>query len=109
MVITGKMVDLLECSGLYYAKSRMRYLIGMLKVRVIFFLVFGPVWVAGQVGVGSPGNTYADALRAKYPELIYSYIDSVQTHDYSGNWDLDGDGEKDGVYFIGNGGVHLFF
>jgi hypothetical protein len=79
----------------------------MLKVTALFFLVFAPFWVAGQAG--APGNSYASNLLVKYPGLKYAYIDSNQTHDYSGNWDLDGDGEMDGVYFVGNGGVHLFF
>jgi hypothetical protein len=39
----------------------------------------------------------------------YSYIDSLQTHDYSGNWDFDGDRIADRISFIGNGGAHLQF
>jgi len=30
-------------------------------------------------------------------------------HDYSGNWDFDGDGKNDGVKFIGTGGAHLYY
>ncbi|HYE56747.1 MAG TPA: hypothetical protein VD996_17995 [Chitinophagaceae bacterium] len=39
----------------------------------------------------------------------YSYIDSIQTHNYSGNWDFDGDLKADSLYFIGTGGAHLYF
>ena len=33
----------------------------------------------------------------------------TQAHDYSGNWDFDGDGETDDLYFIGTSGAHLYF
>ncbi len=32
-----------------------------------------------------------------------------QVHNYSGNWDFDGDGKEDDLFFIGNGGAHLYF
>lgn len=75
----------------------------MLKIIAFISWIFVPFWVAGQE------NSYKRTLSEKYPGLLYSYIDSSQTHDYSGNWDLDGDGKKDGVLFVGNGGAHLFF
>lgn len=42
-------------------------------------------------------------------QINYSYSDSSKTHDYSNNWDFDGDGKTDGLYFIGTGGVHSYF
>ncbi len=41
--------------------------------------------------------------------IHYSYSVSSQIHDYSNNWDFDGDGTTDGLYFIGTGGAHLYF
>ena len=31
------------------------------------------------------------------------------SYNYSNLWDLDGDGKKDSLYFIGNGGAHTYF
>jgi hypothetical protein len=39
----------------------------------------------------------------------YSYDDSTQTHNYSGNWDFDEDYKTDSFYFIGTGGAHLYY
>jgi hypothetical protein len=41
--------------------------------------------------------------------IHYSYTVAIQTHNYSGNWDFDGDGNTDELYFIGTGGAHLYF
>lgn len=43
------------------------------------------------------------------PGLKYTYNEYSKIHDYSGNWDLDGDGVADRLIFIGNNGVHLYF
>ena len=56
-----------------------------------------------------PANSFAKNYHRSYPTLIYSYNDSGQIHNYSGNWDLDGDEKKDSLFFIGNGGVHLYY
>jgi len=56
-----------------------------------------------------PSNSFKKDYERLYPHLIYSYNDSTQIHDYSGNWDFDGDGKKDSLYFIGNGAVHLYY
>jgi hypothetical protein len=42
-------------------------------------------------------------------KINYKYADLTQTHDYSGNWDFDGDLKTDELYFIGTGGAHLYF
>ena len=54
-------------------------------------------------------NSFESTYRQSQPSLKYSYNDATQTHGYSGNWDLDGDGKADSLYFTGNGGVHLYF
>ena len=56
-----------------------------------------------------PSNSYEKKYKTKYPNLNYSYNDHSQTHDYSNNWDFDGDGKKDKLFFIGDGGAHLYF
>ncbi|MDP2162166.1 MAG: VCBS repeat-containing protein [Flavobacterium sp.] len=56
-----------------------------------------------------PSNSFEKVYKTKYPNLHYSYNDLSQTHDYSNNWDFDGDGKNDSLFFIGNGGVHLYF
>lgn len=52
-----------------------------------------------------PTNSFADYF--KESTVKYAYHDPSQIHDYSGNWDLDGDAVPDSVKFIGNGGAHL--
>lgn len=56
-----------------------------------------------------PANSFAKNYHWSAPTLIYSYNDSGQTHNYSGNWDFDGDEKKDSLFFIGNGGAHLYY
>ncbi|WP_343858433.1 hypothetical protein [Fulvivirga kasyanovii] len=41
--------------------------------------------------------------------INYAFDTSSQTHDYSNNWDFDGDKLTDSLLFIGNGGGHLYF
>ena len=53
------------------------------------------------------GSSFDSALKKQWPQLHYSYNESKQVYDYSGNWDFDGDGKKDSLQFIGNGGAHL--
>lgn len=54
-------------------------------------------------------NSFERAYKKEYPNLNYSYNDHSQTHDYSNNWDFDGDGKNDSLFFIGSGGAHLYF
>ncbi len=56
-----------------------------------------------------PSNSFSDHYRETNPTLVYSYDESRQIHDYSGNWDFDQDGIKDELYFVGTGGAHLYF
>ena len=59
--------------------------------------------------VDEPTNSFGEALAAKHPGLKYAYDEVRQIHNYSGNWDLDGDQKADDVLFIGDGGAHLYF
>lgn len=54
-------------------------------------------------------NSLNESIKESYPTLSYTYFDSSQTHDYSNNWDLDGDGINDEVYFVGTGGAHVYY
>ena len=45
----------------------------------------------------------------KNTTIIYAYFEDSQTHDYSGNWDFDGDGKFDTLKFVGNGGAHVYY
>lgn len=52
--------------------------------------------------------TQPNAENIKYmynPETNTSNL----SYDYSNKWDLDGDGQKDSLFFIGNGGAHTYF
>ena len=54
-----------------------------------------------------PTNSFSESY--KNTDIHYSYDEASQTHDYSGNWDFDGDGIADKLLFVGNGGAHLQF
>lgn len=47
----------------------------------------------------------------KYGQQIYNTETNTYnfSYNYSDKWDLDGDGTKDSVFFIGNGGAHTYF
>lgn len=54
-------------------------------------------------------NSYKATYDSLFPTLRYTYHSFSQTHDYSGNWDFDGDKIPDSLMFVGNGGAHLYF
>lgn len=54
-------------------------------------------------------NSYENYIHTNHPEILYHYNNTSQTHSYSGNWDFDGDKIPDSLFFIGNGGAHLFY
>ncbi len=54
-----------------------------------------------------PSNSFEN--RFKNTAINYAYYEESQTHDYSGNWDFDGDGNFDALQFIGNNGAHLYY
>ncbi|MEP7163542.1 MAG: hypothetical protein ABI741_02550 [Ferruginibacter sp.] len=74
--------------------------------RSSFFLVYIFISVAGSAQIS---NSYEAYYTKHYPELKYTYDDNSQTHSYSDNWDFDGDGKKDSLSFVGNGGAHLYY
>lgn len=86
----------------------------MAILRVAFFLLlkFFSLSLFAQGGNETdtmPTNSFTDIYRRVAPALKYSFVETTMTHNYSGNWDLDGDGKADSVYFIGNGAVHVYF
>jgi len=57
----------------------------------------------------APTNSFEKQYKKKNPTLRYSYDEKQQIHNYSYNWDFDGDGKKDQLYFVGNKGAHLYY
>ena len=55
------------------------------------------------------GMSFKSVYAKTNPALKYSFNRYSLIHDYSGNWDLDGDGVPDKVLFVGNNGVHLYY
>ena len=45
----------------------------------------------------------------KNTNINYRYLHGSQTHDYSNNWDFDGDKKNDTIKFIGMDGAHQYF
>lgn len=64
---------------------------------------------ADSTNLPEPSNSFEEVLAKRHPDLKYQYHPEPALHDYSGNWDFDGDGEFDKVYFVGTGGAHLYF
>lgn len=50
-------------------------------------------------------------LNNPYVKYIYdpTTLSTNFSYDYSNQWDLDGDGNNDSLYFIGNDGAHTYF
>jgi hypothetical protein len=53
--------------------------------------------------------SFQKIYRNSYPALNYTYNRYSNTHDYSGNWDFDGDGLPDKLFFTGNNGAHVYY
>ena len=84
------------------------------KMKLSSILILLTMWALvsqaqDSISAKQPVNSCKEELHLSYPDLKYSYNDSSLTHDYSGNWDFDGDGKKDKLYLIGTGGAHLYF
>ncbi|RQO30021.1 hypothetical protein DBR32_14035 [Taibaiella sp. KBW10] len=54
-------------------------------------------------------NSFAPIYERTNTAVQYNYDEQKQIHDYTNNWDLDQDGIKDSVCFVGTGGAHLYF
>lgn len=82
-------------------------------MRVIFFAVIFLLPLAASHAqsdsVQVVSNSYKSSLNIKHPSLNYDYHTSGQIHDYSNNWDLDGDHKTDSLFFIGNNAAHVYY
>jgi hypothetical protein len=88
--------------------------LAMKLIWLLFFVVYeyGALKCQGitdSIEVDSSTNSLKDVLQRKFPSLKYAYSNETQGHNYSGNWDIDGDGKADSVYFIGNHGAHVYY
>ena len=71
----------------------------------LFFVASRAQGDSSAILIPDNGKLYASAD----PSIKYSYHEKSQILDFSGNWDFDGDGQKDSLFFIGNGGAHLYY
>jgi len=76
---------------------------------LIFFLCGINITLSQDFEYKPVSNSFKEGYAKKRPDLKYSYEEGQQTHDYSNNWDFDGDKINDQLYFIGNGGAHLYY
>ncbi|GAB2814515.1 hypothetical protein [Ferruginibacter profundus] len=87
----------------------------MLKQSAISFFLLVPalhavtISFAQDTAIATPGNSCQPYFDKNKNPVHYVYNVAKQTHDYSGNWDFDGDGKTDGLFFVGTGGAHLYF
>lgn len=76
-------------------------------------LLFIPFFLFATIAQSQTDSIFSNSFEQDYklnnPSLQYAYDEKKQIHDYSNNWDLDNDGKKDRLYFIGTGGAHLYF
>ncbi len=43
-------------------------------------------------------------------QIYHPHLKAYHTaYNYSGQWDIDGDGVKDSILFVGNGGAHAYY
>lgn len=78
-------------------------------MKIYFIIIMIPISIALIGQNDHISNSYKRIYDTRYPALKYYYDSSTQTHDYSGNWDFDGDKISDSLSFVGNGGAHLYF
>ena len=82
-------------------------------LKILIFLWLIPASTKAQIDSMARNTRITNSFKAiydtLYPDLKYSYIDSLQIHNYSGNWDLDRDGTPDSLLFVGEGGAHLYY
>lgn len=68
----------------------------------------------GLMEAQAQDTTLSGTVTFPYLEfLVYEYDSETGTtnhsYNYSGLWDLDADGKKDSLVFIGNGGAHVYY
>lgn len=81
-------------------------------LQLLLFLTFSicsTTYAQSDTTVAAAGNSCQPYFDNNKNSIHYSYTAATQTHNYSNNWDFDGDGKKDELYFIGTGGAHLYF
>ena len=54
------------------------------------------------------GISFKNYYKCNNPTIKYTFNRYSYIHDYSGNWDFDGDGKPDILLFIPNGGAHVY-
>lgn len=80
-----------------------------LRAGIGTLLLSGAFAVQSDAQDENASGSFETMYRHTHPGLIYSYDAAAQVHNYSGNWDFDGDGQKDSVLFRGNGAVHVYY
>lgn len=82
-----------------------------MRQKVMFLLILATSLAISSCGTvkksQEPSNSFSAAFENS--SIAYAYRSKLYMHDYSSNWDLDGDGVLDKIYFVGNGGAHLQF
>ncbi len=86
-----------------------KILLKSLKILLIILLIIAKINSFAQIDSSVVEDISAYYL--KYGQDIYNPETFTYnfSYNYSNKWDLDGDGAKDSLYFIGNGGAHTYF
>lgn len=82
---------------------------GRILYTILLFSFAPPAIAQAENELKIPSNSFEDFYRKVEPSLKYIYDSTAQTHNYSDNWDFDGDGIKDELYFVGTQGVHSYY
>jgi hypothetical protein len=89
----------------------------MFRIIIYFFLLF-IFCLCKKIGIQKQSSRATSASIDSIgfsPRAHEQYIFDPETgtsnfsYNYSGIWDLDGDKQNDSLYFIGNGGAHIYF
>jgi hypothetical protein len=82
------------------------------SLRLLGVLLLGNIAFA-QLPSNSFEGSYKDKRWLEYKHYEIGHPESSDEkksiHDYSGNWDFDGDKKLDKLTFIGKGGAHLYY
>ena len=81
----------------------------LLNLLIAFSICFTTHAQSVDTAIVASGNSCQPYFDNNKKLIHYSYTALTQTHNYSNNWDFDGDSKKDELYFIGTGGAHLYF
>ena len=78
-------------------------------IAFMFNCFISNIYAQSQDTIVLPSPSFYDELKKIHPDLKYNYVHSTLIHDYSNNWDLDGDMVNDSLYFDGDDAVHIRF